>query len=193
MESKKDLKLVEKFENKITIKDYAYAYQLYDARKGASLGKEWKASVFFVIALVMLFFILMENFNLAKVPVASIVLLICMYMCTHYIYILPKRAKLQGEHNYRCSKLLSKISCIEIYRDCFVIKNEYEYLKRYYTEITDCFETDNSFVLIGGMEHNICIISKKSLTDEQIENISVYFQHEMIKQYRRTKSSKKRK
>lgn len=189
----KSSKLIESFENKISIKDYALAYQLYDARKGSSWGKEWKATVFFILSLVMLFILLMENFNLAKVPVVAIVLLICMYMCTYYIYNLPQKAKLEGEHNYRISKLLSKPFKVEIYRDCLIIKNEYEYLKRYYTEISDCFETDNSFVLIGGMEHNIVVISKKTLDDNQIENISGHFQREMIKQYRRTKSPNKRK
>ena len=110
-------KPIESFENKITIQNYAEAYRIFNLRHGASSGREWKASVFFVIGLVMLFFILMQNFNLAKVPVAIIVLLICMYMCTHYIYILPKKAKLRGEHIYKSSKLLSKPYQTEIYRD----------------------------------------------------------------------------
>lgn len=186
-------KPVESFENKISIKDYALAFQLYDARKGASSGKEWKASVFFVIALVMLFILLMENFNFSEVPVVSIVLLICMYMCTYYIYLLPKKAKLNGEHIYKSSKMLSKSRKVEIYRDYFVMENEYEYIRRYYTEISDCFETDDSFVLIGGYEHRINVISKKSLSDEQCEKISEHFKREMIKQYRRTKSVRKRK
>lgn len=191
MVSAKNSKPIESFENKITIKDYALACQLYDARKGASYGKEWKASVFFVIGLVMLFFILMENFNIAKVPVAALVLLICMYMCTYYIYLLPKKAKLEGEHIYKSSKLLSKSSKIEIYRDCFVMKNDYEYILRYYIEISDCIETDSSFVLIGSYERPIIVISKKSITEEQCENISKHFKKEMIRQYRRLKSNRK--
>lgn len=193
MASKNSSMLIESFENKIKINDYAFAYQLYDARKGASSGKEWKASVFFVIALIMLFMILMENFNLGKVPVASIVLLICMYMCTYYIYLLPKKAKLEGEHIYKSSRLLSKSSKVEIYRDYFVMKNEYEYILRYNIEISDCIETDSSFVLIGGYEHRISVISKKYLTPEQCENISLHFKREMVRQYRQIKSPSKRK
>lgn len=188
----KNSKLIESFENKISIKDYALAYQIYDAIKGASSGKEWKASVFFATALVMLFFVMMENFNFAKVPVSAIVLMICMYMCTYYIYLLPKKAKLEGEHIYKSSKLLSKPEKVEIYRDYFVMKNEYGYIRRYYIEISDCIETDGSFVLIGGYERRICVISKKCLTDEQCTKISEHFQREMIKQYRRAKSTKKR-
>lgn len=183
----------ESFTNSITIQDYAQAYRLYDLRRGLSSGREWKSSVFFVLGLVMLFFILMENFNLAKVPVASIVLLICMYMCTHYISLLPKKAKLKGEHIYRSSKLLSKSSKIELYRDYFIMKNDYIYIRRYYSELSDCIETDDIFVLIGGVEQRIIVISKECLTQEQSEAVSEYFRRELVKQYRRIKSSKKRK
>ncbi len=193
MASDKNSRLIESFENKITIKDYALAYQLYDARKGASYGKEWKASFFFVIALVMLFIMLMEGFNFGKQPVVAIILLICMYMCTYYIYLLPKKAKLNGEHIYKSSRLLSKSNTTEIYRDYFVMKNEYEYILRYYTELTDCIETDTEFVLIGGIERHISIISKKSITLNQCQRISEHFKREMVRQYRRTKSTAKRK
>lgn len=186
-------KPIECFKNKITIQNYAEAYRIFDLRHGASSGREWKASVFFVIGLVMLFFVLMQNFNLAKVPVSIIVLLICMYMCTHYLYLLPKRAKLRGEHIYKSSKLLSKPYQTEIYRDYFVMKNDCEYIRKYYAEMSDCIETDDLFVLIGGIEKPISVISKKCLTEEQCSNISELFKKEAVRIYRRTKSSKKRK
>lgn len=181
------------FDNKLKIQEYAKAYQLYDLRYGRSSGREWKSSVFFFLALAMFFMLAMENFNFAKLPVTVLVLLISMYMCTHYLYLLPKAAKLEGEHIYKSSHLLSKPCHITVSRDSFTLQNDYEYLKRYYTELTDCFETDEIFVLIGGMEHVITVISKRCLTDEQTQILSEHFQRETIQQYRRIKSSKKRK
>lgn len=185
-------KPIEIKENKISIRDYALAYVICDSRKGASCGKEWKASVFFAIGLLMLFILLMESFRIAKVPVIAIVLLICMYMCTYYIYLLPKKAKLEGEHIYKSSKLLSKKFKVDIYREYFIFENENEYLKRYYSEISDCIETDEIFVLIGGYEHEITVISKKYLDEEKCKKISDFFKSEMMRQYRRTKPLKKR-
>lgn len=179
------------FKNKLKIREYAEGYKLFDLRCGASKGREWKSSVFFFLGIAMLFMLMMNNFNIAKLPVTSIVLLICMYMCSHYVYMLPNKAKLKGEHIYKSSKLLSKESSFEIYKEYFVMKNEYEYLKRYYTDITDCIETDDIFVLIGGMEKRITVISKRCLTQEQSEKLSHFFKREMIKQYRRTKTVKK--
>ena len=176
--------LIAEFDNKISIRDYAEGYKIYDLRRGFSRGKEWKASVFFVIGLGMLFILLMEHFDFDRVPVVAIMLMICMYMCTHYLYLLPKKAKLKGEHIYKSSRLLSKQKHYEFYRDYFIVKNEYEYLKRYYTEITDCIETSSAFVLIGGIESKIIVIAKKGLAAEQCSSLSDHFSKEMIRQYR---------
>lgn len=183
--------LIAEFDNKIKISDYSEAYRIYDLRCGLSMGREWKASVFFVLALGALFVMMIENFDLASVPTASIVILISMYMCTHYVYLLPRKAKLKGEHIYKSSGLLSKQKRFKIYRDHFIFKNEYEYLKRYYTELSDCIETDDCFVLIGGTDHKVTVISKSSLEASVIEKLSEHFSHEMIRRYRRAKSKRK--
>ena len=178
--------IIAEFDNNIKIKEYAQAYQIYDLRRGRSSGREWKSSVFFFLAVAMLFMLSLDNFNIVKNPVTAIVLMISMYMCTHYVYLLPKKAKLQGEHIYKSSRLLSKKYRFIIKRDYFEINNDYEFLKRYYTEIIDCIETNDTFILIGGMEHIVTVISKRCLTDEQIETISVFFKSEMIRVYRRS-------
>lgn len=183
--------LVVSFRNKLKIREYAEGYRIFDLRRGNSRGREWKSSIFFFLGLSMLFILLMNGFNVAGYPVAAIVLLICMYMCSHYLYMLPKKAKLKGEHIFRSSKLLSKEYQFDIYRDYFLMKNEYETLKRYYTEITDCIETDSIFVLIGGFEHRVTVISKRCLSEEKSEKLTELFSSEMIKQYRRTGGKKK--
>ena len=179
------------FRNKLRIREYAEGYRLYDLIRGSSKGREWKASVFFFLGIAMLFMLMMNNFNIPKLPVSTIVLLICMYMCTHYIYMLPKKAKLKGEHIFKSSRLLSKEYTFQIDKEYFIMENEYEKLKRYYTEITDCIETDELFLLIGGIKKQIIVISKRSLNKEENQLLSHHFKREMIRQYRRTKSKHK--
>lgn len=181
-----------KFRNQLKIREYANACMIFDLVRGKSKGREWKASVFFFIAMIMLLILMMENFNFTKVPVCAIVLLICMYMCSHYLYMLPKKAKLKGEHIYKSSKLLSKEYEFEIYQDFLIFKNQFEFLKKYYSQITDCVETNELFVLIGGVEHPIIVISKRCLDEKQCVLLSEHFQNEMVHQYRRTKSTQKR-
>ena len=178
---------IAEFDNQVKIQEYAEAYQLYDLMHGRSHGREWKSSVFFVIALIMFFILSMEHFNLVKVPAATIVLLISSYMCTHYLYLLPRKAKLLGEHIYKSSHLLSKSCHFKIERDNFTLKNDYEYIKKYNTDITDCIETDEMFVLMGGIDKKIVVISKRCLDEQQYEVLSHHFQARMVKQYRRTK------
>ncbi len=187
----KNSRIITEFDNEVKIDEYAKAYQIYDLMHGKSKGREWKSSFFFILSLIMFFILTAEKFNLSKIPVTAIVLLISMYMCTYYLYLLQKKAKLQGEHIYKSSHLLSKKYHFIINRNFFTVKNEFEYIKRYYTEITDCIETDEIFVLIGGMEHGVNVISKRCLTKEQSELLSEYFKSEMVNEYRRTKSSKK--
>lgn len=183
--------LVVSFNNKLKIREYSEGYRIFDLRRGNSRGREWKSTVFFILGISMLFILMINGFNIAGYPVAAIVLLICMYMCSHYLYMLPKKAKLRGEHIYKSSKLLSKEYQFDIYRDYFLMKNEYETLKRYYTDITDCIETDSIYVLIGGYEHRVTVISKRCLSNEQCEKLTELFSREMIKQYRKMRGSRK--
>lgn len=185
-------KFVLSFHNKLKIREYAEGFRLYDIRCGKSAGREVKATLFFFLAMAMLFVLMQNNFNIAELPVCAVVLLICMYMCSYFIYILPNMAKLKGEHIYKSSKLLSKDYSFEIYKEYFVMKNEYESLKRYYTELSDCIETDDIFLLIGGMEKRVIVISKRCLEDSQSEKLSHFFQREMVRQYRRTKSRRRK-
>lgn len=178
--------IIAEFDSKLKIQEYSRAYQLYELKYGSSSGRTWKAAVFFVCGLMVLYALGMENFDFGRFPAAAVVLLICMYMVTYYACLVPKKAKLHGEHIYKSSKLLSKPKHFIISRDCFSMQNDYESLKRFYTDITDCIETDTDFILIGGVEHSLTVISKKQISQQQIQDISRHFQREMPKQYKRT-------
>ena len=173
------------FDNKLKIKEYAEGYRIFDLRCGSSRGREWKSSVFFFLALGMLFILMLNGFDISRIPVAAIVLLICMYMCSYYLYMLPKKAKLRGEHIFKSSKLLRKEYSFDLYKDYFTMKNEYEYTKKYYTELSDCIETDSIFVLIGGIEDRLTVIAKKSMNENDRIELSRIFKREMPDRYRR--------
>ena len=185
--------LVMSFESKLKIREYAEGYRLFDLRRGKSSGRVWKSSVFFAIAIAMMIIIMLNSWDITRVPVACVILLVCIYMCSYYLYMLPKRAKLRGEHIFKSSKLLSKNCKYYIYRDHFIMKSENETLKRYYTELTDCIETDDIFLLIGGFENRVTVISKRYITQSQRQLLSEHFQRETIRQYRRIKPKRKNK
>ncbi len=186
-------KPVLKFKNELSVRDYAEGYRLYDIRRGRCMGREIKASLFFFLAMAMLFMLMQEGFNIPKLPVCSIVLLICIYMCCFFLYIQPNMSKHRGEQIYKSSRLISMEYTFEMHKEYFIMKNEYESLKRYYTELSDCIETDNIFLLIGGTEKKIIVISKRCLEEEKKEELSAFFKKETIRQYRRTRSRRKKK
>lgn len=175
------------FENKITIMLYSNAYRMYDIRKGRSNGKEWKASVFFVIALALLFVLMTQHFVFSSVPACTIGLIVCLYMITYYLILLPKMAALLGEHIYKSSRLISKPEKIRIYSNGFVKRNAYEKSCGYFSSVSDCIETEKSFVLFGDFDKKILVISKDCLTDEMKSQLSEFFVNQFVRKYRKVK------
>lgn len=175
------------FENKITIILYSKAYRMYDICKGRSNGKEWKATVFFIIALAMLFILMTQHFIFSSVPVCTIGLIVCLYMITYYLILLPKMASLWGEHIYKSSHLLSKPEKIRIYSNGFIRQNAYEKSCGYFSSVSDCIETEKSFVLFGDFDKKILVISKACLTDEMKEQLSEFFVNQFVRKYRKVK------
>ncbi len=178
--------------NKISEEEYGKGCRIYDLRKGRSAGREWKASVFFALAMLMLFILMRSGFDIIQNPLSPVILGACVFMCIFYIIILPFAAEKKGRDTFRKSSLLCKEYEIRIYRDRLEMKNKNEYLKRYYTEITDCIETNEIFVLIGGIEKNLLVISKNGLQEDEKDQLSRIFRKEMIRQYRKTKKGEKK-
>ena len=87
--------------------------------------------------------------------------------------------------------MIGKTYSYDFCREYFVMKNKYHYLKRYYTELNDSIETDEFFVLTGGVENNPVVISKDSMNENDAEKLSGLLRKETIKQYRRLKSPKR--
>ncbi len=168
----------------LDIKEYAEGYRLFELRRGTGTGREIKASLFFFLAMGMLFMLMLESFNIVKLPVCAIIFLICMYMCGYYIFFLPKRARQRGERIYESSGFLSLEYRYEFYREYFVMKNKNHIIKRYFTELSDCIETDEIFLLIGTNENRVTVIQKSFLDKETAEKLSFLLSKKTIKQYR---------
>lgn len=180
------------FSAKNGIREYSEGYKLYEMRRGFGAGREIKATLFFFLAMGMLFILMLKDFDIARLPVCAVILLVCMHMCSYYIFIMPKKAKLMGEHIYKSSRLIGRTYSYEFSKEYFVMKNKYQCLKRYYTELSDSFETDDLFVLIGGIENKLIVIPKSCMESRDAEKLSGILRKETIKQYRRLKSRKRK-
>ena len=133
-------KSIVSFIAKTGIREYSEGYKLYEMRRGFGAGREIKASLFFFLAMGMLFILMTEGFDITRLPVCAVILLICMHMCIYYIFMMPGKAKHIGEHIYKSSEMIGKTYSYDFCREYFVMKNKYHYLKRYY----DALEIDHS-------------------------------------------------
>lgn len=179
------------FKSKLDISEYSQGYKIYDLTNGNSKGWKWKSSMFFFLALLMILILSVNEFRIERFPEIFIIFPVCVYLCIHYVCILPQKAKAEGKKIFDTSYLLSQESSFEFYKEYFTMSNQYEFLKRYYSEITDCIETDDIFLLGGGMQNAVIVISKSCIDEKKCSSVSRFFQNEMVTQYKRTKPLKK--
>ncbi len=173
--------------NKIPILMYGKAYMLSHMRRGRLKGKEWKATVFFVVWLMCMFYMSVNRFHMSANPVPLGISIICLYMMTYYLFILPKRVMLEGEHIYKSSHMLCRSEKITVTRDGYTLQNKYETLCGYWTDMTDCIETSEYFLLLGEYSKRLIIVSKKSIDDEKTECLRDFFKKTMTVKYRKVK------
>lgn len=173
--------------NKIPLLMYGKAYTISQMRIGKLRGKEWKATVFFVVWLGCMFYMSLHRFNMSSNPVPLGICIICLYMMTYYLIILPKKIKLKGEHIYKSSHMLGKTEKITITRDEYILENKYETLSGYWTDMTDCIESSEFFLLISEYSKRLIIISKKCLDNEKTKSLSEFFKRTMTVKYRKIK------
>ncbi len=173
--------------NEIPLMMYGDAYMISQMCRGRLKGKEWKASVFFAIWCACMLYISIKHYDLLSNPVPTGISIICLYMMTYYLFILPKRMKLKGEHIYKSSHMLNKTETVTVTREGYVIENKYETLIGYWTDILDCIETGNYYLMISEYSKRLIIISKKCLDDEQNERLAEFLKRTMASKYRKTK------
>lgn len=173
--------------NEIPLMMYGDAYMISQMCRGRLKGKEWKASVFFAIWCACMLYISIKHYDLLSNPVPTGISIICLYMMTYYLFILPKRMKLKGEHIYKSSHMLNKTETVTVKREGYVIENKYETLIGYWTDILDCIETGNYYLMISEYSKRLIIISKKCLDDEQNERLAEFLKRTMASKYRKTK------
>lgn len=173
--------------NNVPLLMYGNAYVFAEMRRGRLRGREWKATVFFVILLACMFYMSLFKFHMSSNPVPLGICIICLYMVTYYLYILAKKVKLEGEHIYKSSHMLGLDEKITITREGYTLENKYETLSGYWTDMTDCIDSSQFFLLMSEYSKRLIIISKKCLNDEQTEKLSEFFKHTMAIKYRTIK------
>lgn len=181
----KDIMTIEN--NKVPLMMYGSAYMISQMCRGRLKGRRWKASIFFAVWCGCMLYIGMKHYDLVSNPVPTGISLICLYMMTYYLFILPNRIKLKGEHIYKSSHMLNKSERVTIKRDGYTIQNKYETLIGYWTDILDCIETDKCYIMTSEYSKRLIIISKACLDGKQNEMLAAFLKRTLPSKYRKTK------
>ena len=68
------------------------------------------------------------------------------------------------------------------------MKSDVEQYTGHWTDNTACVESPRLFVLTGGWDRNLLILPKRSLTDQQVEQLREHFERTFVRRYVRRKS-----
>ena len=163
------------FENEISEEQYVRAWEVYQTRKGVLRGREIKCFFLFAAAALIAIWIPVyrSHFTTFWLPVCGIV--ICLVLCGYYLFLMPRAVKSHAQEVFRSNRLLGLPDRVEIYRDSFLVQNEYESLSGHWTDFSECLETPGLFVLLQGWDRTLLVIDKEDLPPEKIAVLSGHF------------------
>ena len=96
----------------------------------------------------------------------------------------PRRHRQNALDLYSSNRMLGLSMEISIYRDHFLLKNDYESWKEFWTDFSGCVEDPEYYVLWGGISRPLLVLKKSSLTSQQEEQLTLHFSNTFVGRYR---------
>lgn len=113
-----------------------------------------------------------------------IVLMVALAALTGYLLFFQSRFLMEdAAERYTSNHLLQEPEEIRLTRDGFEIQNQYETITGYWAEKEHCIETTEFFLMLGGRERPVLILSKKGLGEEERRWLSEQFRNIFAARY----------
>lgn len=114
-------------------------------------------------------------------------ILLFLALACWFWFFQPER-ELEGmRREFRQSPVLGLASQLQLYRDYFILRDEYEEITEYWTDFSECFEDGEFFAVSGGTERPLLLVKKEGLSPEEKEALQVHFQNAFAVRYRLVK------
>ena len=126
-------------------------------------------------------------FSTIFAPVCGI--LTCLFLACFFVFIQPNFMRNWAEKVFESNRFLKLETSISIYRDSAVMENEWERFTEYWVHFEKCLESDRLYVLIGGINKSLLVLSKAEMTDFQRQQLTAHFKNTFATRYRKVAGS----
>jgi hypothetical protein len=178
---------IEEVSQTLSKNEYTQAFYIGQSVISPMHTKWVKTGICLSMAILIISLIPLYKSYFITVWIPFCALAVAVLLAFYFFFIQPKDIKKWAAQIYCTSAFLSIPQKIEIYRDSVIIKNEYEEILEYWTDFAKCVETNSFFVLTGGRERDLLIITKNGMNATQIERISKHFSNEFALRYMKKK------
>ncbi|MCI9274330.1 MAG: YcxB family protein [Clostridiales bacterium] len=173
----------------VTREEYIEAWRLDQEQNGRMKKLEIKKLTVFLLLGLVLFAVLPLYARFFTTQLAPVALaLACAGLNVYYGLYLPRWAAGTGGRCFDSNCLLGQPFEVQLYRDSYTVKSDVEQYTGHWTDNTACVESPRLFVLTGGWDRNLLILPKRSLTDQQVEQLREHFERTFVRRYVRRKS-----
>ncbi len=174
---------IETIEQTVAAGEWASAYEAARSAVSPMHRKEVKSAICLTAGVLLgsLLPLYRSRFLTVWVPVCGIFIFLC--LAVWFFFFQPKEIRRWARELYGSNALLALPQKITVFRDSVVIENEREKILEYWTDFFRCIETEKAFILSGGMERNLLVISKNGLAPEQVDRLSAHFSHTFASRY----------
>ena len=114
---------------------------------------------------------------------------ICFFVILAFIFVfaVPNVNKKSGVTQFHTNQFYALLFSLRFFKEYFLLINEYESIRVFWSEIDRSMENEEYFILLGSLEREMIVVSKKELQESQVEALSelleerIGFRHKRMK------------
>lgn len=169
--------------NTISREEFEQAWIIWEKSSGSLRTRNVRIACFVcLLALILILFpSYLSAYSTAWFPFLAVIII-----GAGLFYLLFFKLKLvsaEAERMYVSNSLMGLEEEVTLTREEYHIVNQYEDIRGYWSEMDRCVETKRSFIITGGRERPLFILSKAKMKSEECEKISRHMQNVFASHY----------
>ncbi len=171
--------------NKVSCEEFEKAWVIWEKNSGSLRSRRIRLAVCGCLFLFILMILPSYRSSYSTVFLPVIGLLMLLLAVIYLLFIKLRMVSEEAERMYLSNSLLGIEEQITLTKEQFQIVSEYEKIQGYWSEMSLCIETGECFVVTGGREHPLLILSKSCMTQEEKETVSIHMQNTFASRYQK--------
>lgn len=125
-----------------------------------------------------------RSITVARMIISCVLCALTLAFAVYFAWYRVRKIELRVKSQYDKSPLLLSPVSMDIYRDSFKIKNEYECFDGYWTDIVCGYENSKRIVLVTQWIHRPIVILKNESNSDSVDKISRHLKNTLTNRYK---------